>query len=971
MKKLVNFLFILLCISTYSYAQKGFTCSGFLPYHNNNQKWNTLLDKACDEINQKNFLSGYNILNDAMKEDCVSSNGKYTVDEKIKEYQGALRKYIIEHISDDVGTLTATETAFIKQYRASSEEKAKLVIDFLSHYVRNGDQKRFKTYTVGILGIDYYFDKALGDLIKSKKVNHKNIEIIKYTSISDVGSPQILYITNSEKFDFRGYTNNTNTIRITDDNYKKQALINFIKVNNKQTFELNVDNFQRKNIDLDKTLSQNGLLFNINGRGQHKYISFEDFQSNIIVNNQKTECVETKPIPKPIKEIVSKPQDLEHINKLRSERILQRDKDKLRLDGVSNISKSFFKLNEIIAEVNTVPTEGAPISLENVTIELKKESNSKTVFETGLTNNEGLYLFNNLNYDTHYYIYFSKEGYYPRAIRLQTYNGLDYTGIDTSINSFKEVYFNGIKNIEISLIKKEFEDIKNPYEDDNFSSIYLYKPIELSVFGYVWNGNEYINKITYAKKDSLFIYSGGIQKWDVKYYNEFEKGIEKAYKLELRIRNERKMIDFEMYAKLQLFEKDKIFQEKLLLSQTNKLNEAELKREKAVLVSKQNQIEMAKQEKKMKSIEDEQKETAHKAELKQRAMVLYSVLAGLLVVLIFSGFVVRSLRVRNKQNRIIVEQKKEVEKQRDVVEQQKSTVEKQKRIVEEKNREITQSIEYALRIQTAILPPQRIVKQYLENSFILYKPKDIVAGDFYWMEQISSKLESSKSEVLSAEAQLSTLNFELPTILFAACDCTGHGVPGAMVSVVCHNALNRAVREFGLTQPAAILDKTAEIVIENFSKSEENIKDGMDISLASITYDSQSKKIELQWAGANNPLWIVRGKGTSNDASGDVLLETKADKQPIGMNEDKKPFTNHSFALQSGDSIYLFTDGFADQFGGDTGEKKLTRKRFKEVLLSIQHLSMNQQGIELDKFITEYRKEVEQIDDILVMGVRV
>ena len=413
----------------------------------------------------------------------------------------------------------------------------------------------------------------------------------------------------------------------------------------------------------------------------------------------------------------------------------------------------------------------------------------------------------------------------------------------------------------------------------------------------------------------------------------------------------------QMKSKVQQMENERINQEKMMLAQTNKLNEAELTKEKALASAKENELRMVHQQQKMKAMEDEQKETAHKAELKQRSIILNSVLAGLLIVLVFSGFVVRSLRVRNKQNKIIVEQKT---------------------IVEEKQREILDSIEYALRIQTAILPPQRIVKQYLENSFILYKPKDIVAGDFYWMEAPPSLPEGEETATERVAQNGNNTLVSSPSgrsggarILFAACDCTGHGVPGAMVSVVCHNALNRAVREFGLTQPAAILDKTAEIVIENFSKSEENIKDGMDISLASITYDSQSKKIELQWAGANNPLWIVRGKGTSNAASGDVLLETKADKQPIGMNEDKKPFTNHSFALQSGDSIYLFTDGFADQFGGDTGEKKLTRKRFKEVLLSIQHLSMNQQGIELDKFITEYRKEVEQIDDILVMGVRV
>ena len=195
-------------------------------------------------------------------------------------------------------------------------------------------------------------------------------------------------------------------------------------------------------------------------------------------------------------------------------------------------------------------------------------------------------------------------------------------------------------------------------------------------------------------------------------------------------------------------------------------------------------------------------------------------------------------------------------------------------------------------------------------------------------------------------------------VLFAACDCTGHGVPGAMVSVVCHNALNRAVREFGLTQPAAILDKTAEIVIENFSKSEEDIKDGMDISLC--TYNTKTKKLE--WAGANNPLWLLQNG---------ELIETKADKQPIGMNEDHKPFTNHTFTLNNGDCIYLFTDGFADQFGGEKGGKKLTRKHFKELILSVQDKSLREQGVALDKFIVDYGKEIEQTDDILVMGVKV
>lgn len=308
------------------------------------------------------------------------------------------------------------------------------------------------------------------------------------------------------------------------------------------------------------------------------------------------------------------------------------------------------------------------------------------------------------------------------------------------------------------------------------------------------------------------------------------------------------------------------------------------------------------------------------------------------------------------------------------IESAKSEITSQKNIVEEKQKEILDSIEYALRIQTAILPPQKIVKQHLENSFILYKPKDIVAGDFYWMETVrlddglisvlanekNVKVSDKQMSELANESEL--INNQLinslanQLILFAACDCTGHGVPGAMVSVVCHNALNRAVHEFGLTEPAAILDKTAEIVVENFSKSEEEIKDGMDISLCAYNPSTN----QLKWAGANNPLWLFRNG---------EFVETKADKQPIGMNEDHHPFTNHSFNLQQGDTIYIFSDGFADQFS--PADKKLMKKNFKNILLSIQNKTMQEQHEYLNNFIENWKGNMEQTDDILVIGVKI
>jgi len=343
--------------------------------------------------------------------------------------------------------------------------------------------------------------------------------------------------------------------------------------------------------------------------------------------------------------------------------------------------------------------------------------------------------------------------------------------------------------------------------------------------------------------------------------------------------------------------------------------------------------------------QQEKKDAIAKQEIQKQKLVRNGFIGGLLLVLFFATFMYNRYKVTQHQKTIIEEKEKETHHQNKIITQQKL-------LVEEKNREIVESIEYALRIQTAILPPRKIVKQCLENSFILYKPKDIVAGDFYWMETVQLADENSRTKNQLINSSTNQL------ILFAACDCTGHGVPGAMVSVVCHNALNRAVREFGLTQPSLILDKVTEIVLENFSKSEEDIKDGMDISLCAY----HTKTNTLQWAGANNPLWLIQNG---------ELIETKANKQPVGLVENRKPFTNHTFYLKPNTTIYLFTDGYADQFGGETSQKKLTKKRFRELILSIQNKPIYEQELILDNFITNYRKKIEQIDDILVMGVSV
>ncbi|MCX6297391.1 MAG: SpoIIE family protein phosphatase, partial [Bacteroidetes bacterium] len=245
-------------------------------------------------------------------------------------------------------------------------------------------------------------------------------------------------------------------------------------------------------------------------------------------------------------------------------------------------------------------------------------------------------------------------------------------------------------------------------------------------------------------------------------------------------------------------------------------------------------------------------------------------------------------------------------------------------------------ISYAKRLQEAILPPQKLIKQFLPNSFFFYKPKDIVAGDFYWLE--TDKLNSD-------------------LLLFAAADCTGHGVPGAMVSVVCSNALNRTVNEFGITEPGKILDKVSELVIETFEKSESEVNDGMDISLCAL--DKKSKL--LKWSGANNPLWIIREKG---------LIEYKPTKQAIGKVDTPVPFITHTIQLQENDVIYAFTDGYADQFGGEKG-KKFKLSSLQKLILSISHLPMNEQYKAVEETLKNWQGNIDQVDDILIIGIRV
>jgi serine phosphatase RsbU (regulator of sigma subunit) len=265
--------------------------------------------------------------------------------------------------------------------------------------------------------------------------------------------------------------------------------------------------------------------------------------------------------------------------------------------------------------------------------------------------------------------------------------------------------------------------------------------------------------------------------------------------------------------------------------------------------------------------------------------------------------------------------------------------------IQEKSKEVRDSIQYAKRIQSAILTSKEEFNKNLNNSLLVFLPKDIVAGDFYWHKQKDN------------------------LVFFAVADCTGHGVPAAMVSVICNHALNTCVNDFGLTNPGEILDKAREIVIEAFNNQRNSIPDGMDISLCVLNKKDIEKDgfySSLQWAGANNPLWLIRSV-RENESE---LFEYKPNKQSVGKIVNPTSFTTNTISLQKGDSLFIFSDGFSDQFGGERG-KKFMSKQFKNFLLSINNLSMDtQKELILEKF-REWKGDNEQVDDVCVVGIRI
>ncbi len=384
-------------------------------------------------------------------------------------------------------------------------------------------------------------------------------------------------------------------------------------------------------------------------------------------------------------------------------------------------------------------------------------------------------------------------------------------------------------------------------------------------------------------------------------------------------------------AELRKYQKEILAQKKLVSDMIQEIETKELilrEREKTIAES---EVKIKDQSLELEDL-DNQIKIQLKAIEKQKLIIYFSIVflfaMGILAWVIYTNY--RNKKKANiileEKNTLITAQKEEIRQQRDIAENQRDQIAYQKK-------HITDSIEYAKRIQTALLPSLELFSDRIEH-FVLYKPRDIVSGDFYWVNEIDQKQ------------------------FIIAADCTGHGVPGAFMSMLGVSFLNEIISNKGIYHPDEILNELRAEIISALKQVEggSDVKDGMDMTVCVIDYKNDT----LEFAGANNPLYLI--------SDGDLTL-IKGDKMPVSVHEEMENFSLHKLKLQKGDTFYTFSDGYADQFGGPNMKKFLT-KNFRNLILEIQDQSLLEQAKILDKTFEDWRDDLEQVDDVTVIGVR-
>lgn len=340
-------------------------------------------------------------------------------------------------------------------------------------------------------------------------------------------------------------------------------------------------------------------------------------------------------------------------------------------------------------------------------------------------------------------------------------------------------------------------------------------------------------------------------------------------------------------------------------------------------------------EKQLQEIEKQKRELKYAKEIHSQKLFRNTTILVLLFVIVIASVIYRNYRRKRNDNKILLQQKAEILEKNEELLQLNHEINAQKDEILKIHTNVTDSIKYAKKIQTALLPQEGVLKEILNEYFIIYEPLEIVSGDFFWCRKLDNILH------------------------FAVADCTGHGVPGAFMSVLGIAYLNEIMRSQTNICAGEILEGLREEIKQSLGQKgvEFETNDGMDIALCNI----ETHSLKACFSGAYNDLFLIR--------NGELKI-LKGDKQPIAIYDNEKPFTNYEIQLEKGDVVYMFTDGYVDQFGGELGRKFLI-KNFRKLLTSIAHLSMEEQRIVLKDTLLNWKKGYPQVDDILVVGIKI
>ena len=546
--------------------------------------------------------------------------------------------------------------------------------------------------------------------------------------------------------------------------------------------------------------------------------------------------------------------------------------------------------------------------------------------------------------------------YFNKA--FNAYNGLnDNKGMSHALVMIGEVHFtNG--NYEKAIAEFEKAIIYDKKTDDKAAMAQTYAMIgsSYSNFGnYELAQTILVKALALAKSSNLSVLTNNILRnlevveSNLKGYQESKSEFQKTEEA----KKEEKIQDLEVKSS-QLEEKTSEFlntiatldEENKIIALVAKVNEDALKQEKLLKEQKAQELELEKKENQIKEAASQAEIEKNKAEIEKKNTITAGLIVGLVFLAAIAFLILNRYQQKRKANTQLAKQNQEITEQKEEISGQKEKLEEQKSQLERTNRQISDSIDYAKRIQNALLSSKAKISALLPESFILFKPKAVVSGDFYWIKEKNG------------------------SILFAAADCTGHGIPGAFMSIISNNVLNDIMAQHDTSNPGEILkmasdkiiallqDKESQVVeSSDGSKIEWEVKDGMDIALCSLNKDS----LQLQYAGAHNPLYIIRnGK----------LTEYRGDRLFIGNTTDSTVFTTHEIPLKKGDMLYVFSDGFVDQRGGPEN-KKFYYQPFQEMLVEIHQKGMDEQRTHLDRVLTDWMGNHEQIDDVIIFGVRI